>query len=42
MDDIYWHALHDQVDDDGLGLLDEMTRAELEPLVLAKMEQRRA
>lgn len=42
MDDIYWHTLHDQVDGDGFGLLDEVTRAELEPMVRMKMEQRKA
>ncbi|KAH6988794.1 hypothetical protein BKA56DRAFT_574628 [Ilyonectria sp. MPI-CAGE-AT-0026] len=42
MDDIYWHTLHDQADGDGFGLLDEVTRAELEPLVRMKMEQRTA
>jgi hypothetical protein len=42
MDDIYWHTLHDQVDGDGFGLLDEATQAELEPLVRMKMEQRKA
>ncbi|KAL2864410.1 uncharacterized protein BJX67DRAFT_361561 [Aspergillus lucknowensis] len=41
MDDIYWHALHDPADGDGFGLLDEETRAELESLVLIKMEQRK-
>ena len=42
MDDIYWHTLHDQVDGDGFGLLDEATRAELKPLIRMKMEQRKA
>ncbi|KAI5862555.1 hypothetical protein GGS23DRAFT_81747 [Durotheca rogersii] len=42
MDDIYWHALHHQVDGDGFDLLDEATRAELEPLVRMKTEQRKA
>ncbi|EQL01289.1 hypothetical protein G6O67_004499 [Ophiocordyceps sinensis] len=42
MDQVYWHALHDQADGDGLGFLDEATRAELEQLVPLKMEQRQA
>ncbi|KAF4455102.1 protein kinase-like domain [Fusarium austroafricanum] len=42
MDDIYWHTLHDQVHGDGFDLLDEVTRAQLEPLVLMKMEQLKA
>lgn len=41
MDDICWYALHDPVDGDGFDLLDEGTRAELEPLALKKMEQRK-
>ncbi|KAL2754160.1 hypothetical protein ACRALDRAFT_1076014 [Sodiomyces alcalophilus JCM 7366] len=43
MDDVYWHALHDgESTDDGLSLLDEEVRAELERLVPVKMEQRKA
>jgi hypothetical protein len=42
IDDIYWHALHDQADGDRVDLLDEVTRAEMELLVGMKMEQRKA
>ena len=42
MDDIYWHALHDTTAGDGFSLLDEATQAELEPLVVTKMQQRKA
>jgi hypothetical protein len=42
IDDIYWHALHDQADCDGIDLLDEVKRAEMEMLVRMKMEQRKA
>lgn len=42
MDDIYWHTLHDQVHDEDVDSLDEATRAELDSLVLKKMEQREA
>lgn len=39
MDDIYWHTLHNQVHGNGVDSLDEVTRAELESLVLMKMGQ---
>lgn len=42
IDDIYWHALHDQADGDKVDLLDEVTRTEMEALVQTKMEQRKA
>lgn len=42
IDDIYWHALHDQVDGDSVELLDETTQVEMEPLVRINMEQRKA
>lgn len=42
IDDIYWHALHDQAEGDGVELLDEITRADIELLVRLKMEQRKA
>jgi hypothetical protein len=41
VDDIYWHALHDEADGD-IGLLDEAKLAEMELLVQTKMEQRKA
>ncbi|KFH45410.1 hypothetical protein ACRE_037780 [Hapsidospora chrysogenum ATCC 11550] len=39
MGDIYWHTLQDQVRGEGVDSLDEAARAELESLVLKKMEQ---
>jgi hypothetical protein len=39
IDAIYWAALHDPPDGDGLSLLDPGTREELAPLVQKKMEQ---
>ncbi|KAM5347298.1 hypothetical protein ACJ41O_010303 [Fusarium nematophilum] len=42
MDDVYWHALHDQLDSEGRASVEEAVRTELEPLVRLKMEQRKA
>ncbi|KAK4114335.1 hypothetical protein N656DRAFT_835974 [Canariomyces notabilis] len=39
IDAIYWAALHDPADGDGLSLLEPGTREELAPLVEKKMEQ---
>lgn len=41
IDDIYWHALHDQTDGDGVDLFDEMTRVDMKRVVRLKMEQRK-
>ena len=42
VDAMYWQTLHDKADGDGVGLLDEVARAEMELLIQMKMEQRKA
>lgn len=42
IDDIYWHALHDQADGDGIDILVEATRAEDRAVGRDEMEQRKA